>query len=112
MGVRRTILKKEYVSFKREVKCDLKNLHPEVTLFGSYLKRKLGRLPNDVDVQIDVGCLSDKEFNAAKRKIAKIRKKYPDVDPELYSWKRMPTKSKRKKLRWDARWEIHAPIKK
>ena len=101
----------EYRSFEKEVKCKLKEIKPDITLFGSYVRHK--KTPNDIDVHIDVGQLTENKFVSVKRTIATIKKKYPDVDPVLYSWptKQLPSKSKRNKLRWNEKyWEEYPSI--
>jgi len=106
----RKTLTGEYRGFKKEVADALKSIKPEISIFGSMRTRKTS--PRDVDVQIDVRHLSDSQFKKARETIARIRKKYPDVDPMLYSWptKKLPTMAKRKKMRWDGPWELHKQI--
>jgi hypothetical protein len=106
----RAKLTREYQSFKKEAAEALKPLHPEISLFGSMKTKK--KSPNDVDVQIDVRNISDSQFRKTRSAIARIRKKYPDVDPVLYSWpsKRLPSMAKRKKLRWSGPWKVHKQI--
>ena len=102
---------KEYRSFKKEVTGKLKNVKPEISLFGSYVRHK--KMPNDIDVRIDVGQLTDNKFKDVKKTVAAVKRKYPDVDPVLYSWpmKRLPPKSKRNKVRWDEEyWKEYPSI--
>ena len=109
--VSRKTLNEEYGSFKKDIQCKLKKAHPQIAIFGSYARGK--KSPNDIDIRIDVGQMTDAKFRSTKKLVSKIRRKYPHVDPVLYSWptKRLPSKSKMNSVRWKENyWEEYPSI--
>jgi len=104
-------LLREYHEFEQEIKQRLRRFKPDVSLFGSLARKK--KHPRDIDVAIDVRQLSASEFRKLSTEIHKLAKKYPHIDPVLYSWngKRLPPKKFRDKVRWEKdKWDWYAKI--